>query len=262
MMKDVQMICQFMSLLAAIVVIGAYLEITCWRLVGERSAQRIRTKYLREVLRQDISFFDTEVGTSDIMHGISSDVAQIQEVIGEKMAQFIHHVFTFIFGYAVGFTASWKVALVVFSVTPLMMSCGMAYKAIYGGLTAKEEVSYRKAGTIAEQAFSSIRTIFSFVAEETLAARYGELLSSRCLLGRRSGLPRVRALGLYIWLHMQHGHWPFGTVRYWLLGTRSLVLMPFLASLVSMSGEAGEVSSIDLSSIRVQLLVFIGKQNH
>lgn len=60
-------------------------EITCWRLVGERSAQRIRTKYLRAVLRQDIGFFDTEVSTSDIMHGISSDIAQIQEVMGEKV---------------------------------------------------------------------------------------------------------------------------------------------------------------------------------
>lgn len=61
------------------------LEITCWRMVGERSAQRIRTKYLRAVLRQDVGFFDTEISTGDIMHGISSDVAQIQEVMGEKV---------------------------------------------------------------------------------------------------------------------------------------------------------------------------------
>lgn len=143
--------------------------------MGDRSAQRIRTKYLQAVLRQDISFFDTKISTGDIMHGISSDVAQIQEVMGEKvmnryslsnfntfrshivssdynfcffnavfqqmqMAHFIHHIFTFICGYVVGFLRSWKVSLVVFSVTPLMMFCGMAYKAIYVGLTSKEEV--------------------------------------------------------------------------------------------------------------------------
>lgn len=68
-------------------------EITCWRMVGERSAHRIRTAYLRAVLRQDIGFFDTEISTSDIMHGISSDVALIQEVMGEKVGQ------TDIFGY-------------------------------------------------------------------------------------------------------------------------------------------------------------------
>ena len=57
-----------------------------------------------------------------------------------QMAHFIHHIFTFICGYVVGFLRSWKVSLVVFSVTPLMMFCGIAYKAIYVGLTSKEEV--------------------------------------------------------------------------------------------------------------------------
>ncbi|KAE8674175.1 hypothetical protein F3Y22_tig00111769pilonHSYRG00531 [Hibiscus syriacus] len=199
MMKDVQMICQFMSLLAVIVVIGAYLEITCWRLVGERSAQRIRTKYLRAVLRQDISFFDTEVLTGDIMHGISSDAAQIQEVMGEKVTRKVrtfHASFTANCGYTVWFIAAWKVALVVFSVTPLMMSCGIAYKAIYGGLTAKEKVSYRKAGTIAEQAIGSIRTVFSFVVEENLAARYGELFSKSVPLGAKIGFAKGAGIGV------------------------------------------------------------------
>ncbi|KAK6264322.1 ABC transporter-like [Theobroma cacao] len=196
MMKDVEKICILMSGLATIVVVGAYLEITCWRLVGERSAQRIRTKYLRAVLRQDISFFDTEVSTGDIMHGISTDVAQIQEVMGDKMAHFIHHVFTFICGYTVGFLRSWKVSLVVFSVTPLTMFCGIAYKAVYGGLTAKEEACYRKAGTIAEQAISSIRTVFSFVAEDNLAARYAELLAKSVPLGAKIGFAKGAGMGV------------------------------------------------------------------
>lgn len=56
------------------------------------------------------------------------------------MAHFVHHIFTFVCGYMVGFLKAWKVALVVFSVTPVMMICGIAYKAIYVGLTAEEEV--------------------------------------------------------------------------------------------------------------------------
>lgn len=59
----------------------------------------------------------------------------------KQMAHFIRNVFTFVCGYTVGFLRSWKVSLVVLSVTPLMMFCGIAYKAVYVGLTAKEEVS-------------------------------------------------------------------------------------------------------------------------
>ncbi|KAB2610990.1 ABC transporter B family member 19-like [Pyrus ussuriensis x Pyrus communis] len=196
MMNDIETICVYMAGLASIVVVGAYMEITCWRMVGERSAQRIRREYLKAVLRQDISFFDTEIAAGDIMHGISSDVAQIQEVMGEKMAHFVHHICTFICGYTVGFLRSWKISLVVFSVIPLMMFCGIAYKAVYVGLTTKEEVSYRKAGSVAEQAISSIRTVLSFVAEDHLAEKYTDLLNKLVPFGARIGFAKGAGVGV------------------------------------------------------------------
>ncbi|KAM7471890.1 hypothetical protein LguiA_010073 [Lonicera macranthoides] len=165
-------------------------------MVGERSAHRIRTKYLRAVLRQDVGFFDTDISTSDIMHGISSDVAQIQEVMGEKMAHFVHHIFTFICGYAVGFLKSWKISLAVFAVTPLTMFCGLAYKAVYVGLSTKEVDSYQKAGSIAEQAISSIRTVFSFVAEDNLAAKYAEMLEKSAPIGAKIGFAKGVGMGV------------------------------------------------------------------
>ncbi|KZV43474.1 ABC transporter B family member 19-like [Dorcoceras hygrometricum] len=196
MMKDVQKICLLMTGLAAFVVVGAYLEITCWRIVGERSAHRIRTEYLRATLRQDIEFFDTQISTGDIMHGISTDVAQIQEVMAEKMANFVHHIFTFICGYVVGFMRSWKVSLAVFAVTPITMACGMTYKAVYGGLTAKEELFYRKAGSIAEQTISSIRTVLSFVAEDALAEKYAKFLKRSVPLGAKVGFAKGAGIGI------------------------------------------------------------------
>ncbi|KAJ0595088.1 ABC transporter B family member 19 [Helianthus annuus] len=196
MIRDVRKVCVLMAGLAGIVVIGAYLQIACWRLVGERSAHRIRTKYLRAVLRQDVSFFDTDISTSDIMHGISSDVAQIQEVMGDKMAHFIYHIFTFICGYTVGFLKSWKVSLAVFAVTPLTMFCGVAYKAVYVGLATKEVNSYKKAGSIAEQAISCIRTVFSFVAEENVAARYDAVLDESVPVGKKLGFAKGIGIGV------------------------------------------------------------------
>ncbi|KAL6660468.1 hypothetical protein ACP70R_002014 [Stipagrostis hirtigluma subsp. patula] len=198
MMKDVKQISLYMVFLAAVVVIGAYLsaEIACWRIIGERSALRMRREYLKAVLRQEIGFFDTEVSTGEVMQSISSDVAQIQEVMGEKMAGFVHHVFTFIFGYVVGFAKSWRIALAVFAVTPLMMTCGIAYKAIYGGLTAKEEASYQRAGSVAQQAISSIRTVLSFVMEDRLADKYAEWLNKAAPIGIKMGFAKGAGMGV------------------------------------------------------------------
>ncbi|KAM7252084.1 hypothetical protein ACFE04_023967 [Oxalis oulophora] len=51
-------------------------------------------------------------------------------------------------------------------------------------------MSYRKAGNIAEQAFSSIRTVFSFVAEDHVAARYSEMLGRSVPFGLRLGFAK------------------------------------------------------------------------
>uniref|UniRef100_A0A0E0K9P2 Uncharacterized protein n=1 Tax=Oryza punctata TaxID=4537 RepID=A0A0E0K9P2_ORYPU len=196
MMKDVKQISVYMAFLAAVVVVGAYLEITCWRIIGERSALRMRREYLKAVLRQEIGFFDTEVSTGEVMHSISGDVAQIQEVMGEKMPGFVHHVFTFVFGYVVGFAKSWRIALAVFAVTPVMMACGIAYKGIYGGLTAKEEASYQRAGDVAQQAISSIRTVMSFVMEDQLAGKYADWLDKAAPIGVKMGFAKGAGMGV------------------------------------------------------------------
>ncbi|XP_051147745.1 ABC transporter B family member 19-like [Andrographis paniculata] len=196
MMKDVDKICLLMTGLAVVVMVGAYLEITCWRLVGERAAHKIRTEYLKSVLRQDIEFFDTQISTSDIMHGISSEIVQIQEVMADKMAHFVHHIFTFICGYMVGFMKSWKVSSAVFSVTPLTIFSATVYKAVYGGLATKEEGSYRKAGGLAEQAIASIRTVISFVAEDVIAEKYAKFLDQSVPIGAKLGFSKGVGIGV------------------------------------------------------------------
>ncbi|MFS7972656.1 putative ABC-type xenobiotic transporter [Helianthus anomalus] len=118
------------------------------------------------------------------MHGISSDVAQIQEVIGEKMAHFVHHLCTFICGYIVGFKESWKVSLVILAVTPN---------------------SYKKAGGIAGHAISSIRTVFSFVAEQKVADRYDALLQESIPVGKK--LVFAKGIGIGVIYLVTYSTW-------------------------------------------------------
>ena len=49
---------------------------------------------------------------------------------------------------------------------------------------------------MAEQAISSIRTVFSFVAEDNLAARYAALLKISMPLGAKIGFARGAGIGV------------------------------------------------------------------
>lgn len=52
---------------------------------GERQSARIRSLYLKTILRQDIGFFDTETNTGEVIGRMSGDTILIQDAMGEKV---------------------------------------------------------------------------------------------------------------------------------------------------------------------------------
>ena len=52
---------------------------------GERQAARIRSLYLRTILRQEIGFFDKEINTGETIGRMSGDTFLIGDAMGEKV---------------------------------------------------------------------------------------------------------------------------------------------------------------------------------
>jgi len=56
-------------------------------ITGERQAAKIRSNYLKTILRQDIGFFDVETNTGEVVGRMSGDTVHIQDAMGEKVMQ-------------------------------------------------------------------------------------------------------------------------------------------------------------------------------
>lgn len=54
-------------------------------ITGERQAARIRSLYLKTILRQDIGFFDAETNTGEVIGRMSGDTVLILDAMGEKV---------------------------------------------------------------------------------------------------------------------------------------------------------------------------------
>lgn len=54
-------------------------------MTAERQAARLRVLYLKSILRQDVTFFDKEVNTGEVMGKMSGDIFIIQDAMGEKV---------------------------------------------------------------------------------------------------------------------------------------------------------------------------------
>lgn len=65
-----------------------YIEVACWMHSGERQAAKMRMAYLRSMLSQDISLFDTEASTGEVISAITSDIIVVQDAISEKVCSF------------------------------------------------------------------------------------------------------------------------------------------------------------------------------
>ncbi|XVE68020.1 hypothetical protein DITRI_Ditri09bG0034800 [Diplodiscus trichospermus] len=182
--------------LACGVWVASFLEGYCWTRTGERQATRMRARYLKAVLRQDISYFDLNVtSTAEVITSVSNDTLKIQEVISEKVPHFLSKAFTFLGSYIVAFLVLWRLAIVVFPFVLLLVIPGLIYGRIMMNLAGKIRLEYNKANTIAEQTISSIRTVYSFVGESKTITKFSAALEGSLKLGLKQGLAKGLAIG-------------------------------------------------------------------
>ncbi|EEB94871.1 hypothetical protein MPER_06250, partial [Moniliophthora perniciosa FA553] len=108
--------------------IATYIYMYFWVYTGEVNAKRIREKYLRAVLRQDIAFFDN-VGAGEVATRIQTDTHLVQQGISEKVALVVNFSAAFVAGFVLAYVRSWRLALAMSSILPCI--------AIAGGLMNK-----------------------------------------------------------------------------------------------------------------------------
>lgn len=186
----------------------------------------MRARYLQAVLRQDVEFFDLKPGsTSEVVTSVSNDSLVVQDALSEKVPNFAMYVTTFAGSYAVGFALLWRLTLVTLPSALLLIIPGVSYGRVLTGLARRIRERYALPGAVAQQAVSSVRTVYSFGAERATMARFSAALEESARLGLRQGLAKGVALGtngiafaIYafnIWyggrLVMYHGY-PGGTV--------------------------------------------------
>ncbi|TKY50322.1 ABC transporter B family member 15 [Spatholobus suberectus] len=168
----------------------------------------MRVKYLKAVLRQDVAYFDLHVtSTSEVITCVSSDSLVIQDVLSEKVPNFLMNFFRFVGSYIVALALFWRLAIVGFPFVVLLVIPGLIYGKTMMGLARKIREESNKAGTIAEQAISSIRTVYSFVGESKTIDAFSNALQGSVELGLRQGLAKGLAIGSHgvvfaIWAFM------------------------------------------------------------
>ncbi|KAM3509173.1 hypothetical protein MY11210_006428 [Beauveria gryllotalpidicola] len=147
-----------------------------------RVVKKLRVDFVRQTLRQEIPFFDAP--SSSISSQIFTNGNLITNGIAEKLGITIQAISTFVAAFVVAFVVQWKLTLIVVSIVPVNIVVTVVCVIFDMICEYKMFEIYSKSGTIAEEAFATIRTAHAFWAFPKLSRRFTNILEEARLAGK------------------------------------------------------------------------------
>ncbi|CAF1502364.1 unnamed protein product [Rotaria sordida] len=139
----------YVVIIGCICLVLSYIQVTFWSMAAERQTKAIRKKIFQSILRKEIVYFDIHKA-GELYTKLTDNVDKIHDGIGDIL----------------GFIKGWKLTLAMLSLSPLLFISVALFSKLVSSLTAMELKAYGKAGAIAEEVFSSIRTVLSYNGQE------------------------------------------------------------------------------------------------
>lgn len=189
--KDINSNIEIIVYLAIAQFVCIYAYLSCWSLHGARLAQRLRERYLQNLLRQEPSYFD-DLPAGEVASRLNGDIQSIRSGTSEKVGIVLSSASFFVTAYIVAFIKDYRLAAMLISLIPaylIMSLVGSFYIEKYAGLMSDYAAS---AASIASEALNNVTVVQAFGANKRLEEKFsGELEASK-----KEGLKKATAIGI------------------------------------------------------------------
>ncbi|KAJ1500233.1 ATP-binding cassette, sub-B (MDR TAP), member 4, partial [Coelomomyces lativittatus] len=169
--SDVVRLVTIFSLVGVGALAACYVMQTGYMIAGERQARKVRTKFIRSAMNQDLTWFD-ENKAGDLTTRLTSDIILFQDGISEKVALALAYGIQFLTGFIIAFVKSWKLTLALLATIPLFGLSGGIVGKVFAEGTTKSQAAYAKAGAIAQETLLNIRTVAAFGGQEKALSKF------------------------------------------------------------------------------------------
>jgi len=187
--------CKMMLILGAITFLLRFVMSACGTITAHRQGDMIRKKYFHAAISQEVGWFDSH--QTGALTATLSDIQRIQDGLGECLGMLLQGVATFIGGVIVAFCKGWKMALVIVAMTPLFLFAVSFVMMTLTTLVARAQEFYARAGQVAEEVLSNIRTVVALGIQGDALKRYNENLNTTQKTGYKKGLAWGGSFGFF-----------------------------------------------------------------
>ncbi|XP_046573597.1 ATP-dependent translocase ABCB1-like [Haliotis rubra] len=249
-------------IIGVMALVTGYLAVAMWSWTSERQIRQVRIHFYRSVMKQDIAWFDGHK-SGELTTRFSEDMLQIHDGMGDKLAVFLQWMFTWLASVIISIALNWKLALVALSFSPFIVLISGILIGYARNVTKQEAMKYAKAGAVAQEVFSSIRTVHAFQGQEKACSRYDVNLAEAKSMAAKKGLAvGLTASGFWIIVFLDFA------ISFWygvyllqnealdpgvilpilinvMIGSTSLgMAFPYLENLSTSFGAAGKIFTI------------------
>lgn len=168
-----------------------YIYIVSWNLFGDRLAHRLRAKYFRSLLKQEVSFFD-KLPAGEVSSRLSGDIAIIKGGTSEKVGLVLGVFSMFVTAYIVAFIKYAKLAGILVSLLPAFLLMGILGGHYVGKFSGLVSGHIAAASSIALEGLSNVTIVQAFRANDRLEKKFTEKLTD----ARRDGIKKAMATAM------------------------------------------------------------------
>src|SRR5690606_9986105 len=144
---------------------------------GERAVAGLRRELFSRLLEMPPGFF-AERRTGELTSRLTTDIGLLQGVLSHQIAEFARQLLTLAGGVALLTWMQPRLTLTALAVAPVVVFSAMAFGKRIRRLTTGVQDRVADATAVAEEAFSQIRTVQSFVQEPAERRRYDQRIAA------------------------------------------------------------------------------------
>ncbi len=160
--------------------------------VGERSVAGLRRELFARLLEMPPGFF-AERRTGELTSRLTSDVGLLQGVLSHQVSEFARQILSLVGGVVLLTWLQPRLTLTALAVAPLVVGSAIFFGRRLRNITTGVQDRLAEATGVAEEAFSQIRTVQSFVQEPAERARFADRVSASV----QAAIQRARIRGVF-----------------------------------------------------------------
>lgn len=160
--------------------------------VGERVVAGLRRDLFGRLVEMPPGFF-SERRTGELTSRLTTDIGLLQGVLSHQIAEFSRQILALVGGIILLTLMQPQLTLTALGVVPLVVGSALYFGRRLRRMTTSVQDKVAEATAVAEEAFSQIRTVQSFVQEPAERQRYGERIGESV----RAALIRARIRGVF-----------------------------------------------------------------